>query len=307
MSVGRRFEFVRYEKNCGPNSARSSPDWRDVGGNGVRSGSRQPPWGRMVLAAVGFGACLGCADGVGRSSGSDGVPACVPGQVVSCPCLGGAQGVQTCGMDGTFDVCTCPEGTGTSSGGIEEASDGDGSGGTLDLCGDGVEDPGECVVASESYCPWDCEDEGSTGAESCTIFAGSVPDVPSVWEAEGAVGVVAGATLCQAFSGAHVCDFEELVLASADREFDALPAGTTLWVHRTTVTNATGSVTVPDPRSRCADWTYGSNDANDGEYAEVSVTGSLSFILDADPTVASPDLLSCGGTVRAIPCCSEGC
>ncbi len=54
--------------------------------------------GGILLVAI---VCAAC-------SGSPGAPTCVAGMVVSCPCLGGADGVQTCGADGTFGACMCP-------------------------------------------------------------------------------------------------------------------------------------------------------------------------------------------------------
>ncbi len=43
---------------------------------------------------------LGCG-------GVDGAPRCEPGRAQSCPCAGGGQGSQECGLGGAWSVCTC--------------------------------------------------------------------------------------------------------------------------------------------------------------------------------------------------------
>lgn len=54
------------------------------------------PW---VLAGMAAGA--GC-------SSTNGLSQCVPNEVVSCPCAGGARGTQTCRADSTYGACACP-------------------------------------------------------------------------------------------------------------------------------------------------------------------------------------------------------
>ena len=46
---------------------------------------------------------LGCG-------GVDGAPRCEPGRVQSCPCAGGGQGSQECGLGGAWSVCVCLSG-----------------------------------------------------------------------------------------------------------------------------------------------------------------------------------------------------
>lgn len=50
----------------------------------------------LALAAV-LTLAAGCAD----------APSCVAGRVETCPCSGGASGIQTCQADGTFGSCVC--------------------------------------------------------------------------------------------------------------------------------------------------------------------------------------------------------
>lgn len=47
---------------------------------------------------------LSCSD---TTTGTGGPPTCVPGKVEACPCPAGAQGIQTCLADGTWDACQC--------------------------------------------------------------------------------------------------------------------------------------------------------------------------------------------------------
>src|SRR5271165_3958812 len=42
------------------------------------------------------------------------IPLCIPGQTISCACVGAASGAQTCMRDGTFGVCQCPSPTAVS-------------------------------------------------------------------------------------------------------------------------------------------------------------------------------------------------
>ena len=58
----------------------------------------------LLTALVAPWGCLESADPLANLP-----PQCVPGRIVSCPCLGGAQGYQTCAEDGKrFMQCVCP-------------------------------------------------------------------------------------------------------------------------------------------------------------------------------------------------------
>jgi hypothetical protein len=52
-------------------------------------------------------ACLAGLIGACGSEGADNP--CTVGLTVSCPCLGGSQGVQVCMPGGAFGACTCPD------------------------------------------------------------------------------------------------------------------------------------------------------------------------------------------------------
>lgn len=54
---------------------------------------------KTALAVALFTMMIGCGEN------KNSVPRCVPGQVSTCPCIGGNDGVQTCGDDGRFGVC----------------------------------------------------------------------------------------------------------------------------------------------------------------------------------------------------------
>src|SRR5206468_1506463 len=76
----------------------------------------------LALIGVGLTGCgevaTGAGSGAAASGAGGGSPACVPGKVVSCPCLGGGQGIQYCKADGSgFGLCNgCDAGSGGSSG-----------------------------------------------------------------------------------------------------------------------------------------------------------------------------------------------
>ena len=65
----------------------------------------------------------------------------------------------------------------------------------------------------------------------------------------------------------------------------------------------------PQPTKRCADWTYHTNDINDGEFATVEAGGILDYAIDTvtdAPGDFNPDpgIMQCNGVSRAIPCCT---
>jgi hypothetical protein len=272
-----------------------------------------------------------CGDGEGDGDGGAGT--CVPGQQVTCGCPGGGEGIQVCTPDGAaYGPCSCGDETDTagqteSDTEVESAS-GDGTtGGTT--CGNGVEEPGECPAV----CPQDCtavddtmDGSSSTGEASCAdepIFVVSVPTQPSRWESGALIGFAAGQDLCQlAAMGAGVpmpmevtvCDYEQVLLAEAAGELAALAAGTTAWIHRTTVAPVMAVNSAPGTGGRCVDWTYTTNHISDGEYLEMGAGGVPTYFLDGDTfydgvdtTHTQPGMLECGTQSRAILCCNPPC
>lgn len=288
----------------------------------------------LAIAGLALGLAAGC-NSEGDSSGA----ACVQGQVDFCPCPGdlatSPSGTQTCLADNTYGACMCGDTQATDSNGsgsdTEDTAESDSesqgsSGNTPDLCGNGFPDPGECDIGPDGTmepCPEDCQsesdtdgdtdgdtDSGTTGqADACAgvpIYVGNVPNSPSVWEHPGfGQGFTSGTQACIAAGYEGVCTYTQLVEASDQGDFAAVPAGTTFWVHRVVATMFNGMLIQPDTRSRCDDWRYGTNDVNDGEYATVTA-GALTFTLDADPNPNQADALGldCGGLMRAIPCCN---
>lgn len=242
-------------------------------------------------------------------------------------------GAQSCALDGSsFLACECtePSGATQTETGTDPVDDGDGSGsasggsgepgdGTTGgaLCGDGIEDPGECDEADPAFCPADCPPAaGSTSGDPCAgvpILSGSVAAVPSLWESMGLVGFPAGNAMCVGIGADHVCDYEEILVAQAGGELDAMAVGTTAWVHRTTAEMVDGVPSNPGLGGRCVDWTYSTNHLSDGEYLEITAAGPV-FHLDNDTAYdgetsvhTQQDLLQCGNQMRAILCCAAAC
>src|SRR5205814_5746430 len=104
-------------------------------------------WTGVLLGAA-FVVLPACSGG-GDSSGGN---ACTPNQQVSCDCAGGTKGVQVCAADGrSFETCQCGGNTGGGGGGTGSSNGGGGATGTTitGLCGNGMEDPGECDPGGE--------------------------------------------------------------------------------------------------------------------------------------------------------------
>lgn len=268
-----------------------------------------------------------CGDGADQRG-----PGCIAGAQESCMCADGSFGAAVCLADGSgLGLCMCG-GAATMSGtdgatdsATDSATDGNTSMPADDddtppppdpVCGDGVEEPGECTEASAVYCPEDCPEPtggSSTGTTACVNFAGFVPSIPSVWQSGATTGFDAGGLLCEAMGFDHVCDYRELAAAVDKEELAALQIGETLWVHRTTVELVGKENSGAELGGRCVDWTYGENTLSDGEYLEMTAEGPV-FNLDSDtfydgldPSHAAPGVLECGGVMRGVPCCNPDC
>lgn len=276
---------------------------------------------RGPLLGATLGVAMACGDAEVDGSGSAG--SCVPGQAVACVCPGGGEGVQVCAPDGvSYGSCTCDDATG---GHTEGSGGATGSTGAT-ACGNGLEEPGECPSA----CPQDCsaaDDTASstTGDDGCgggPIYATSVPMQPSRWASGALLGFAAGQDLCRQAAAAAgvpeptevtVCDYEQVLLAAAAGELAGL-AGTSAWIHRTTVADVMGVPSAPGAGGRCAEWTYAGNELADGEHADIAAGGVVTYTLDddtaydgVDASHAQPAALECGTQLRAIPCCHPAC
>lgn len=283
----------------------------------------------MLVWSVGAfaGVALGCAEGVALGNGA-GAGACTPGVSVACECPDGRIGAQSCNLDGLgFSPCACTDdATGSDSGSGSSGAEGDGSGDAQDTstggdagsCPDGVEDPGECDPGDAAYCPADCTEPVGTGTgDPCAVaptFFGLVAGVSSRWEHNGFVGVAAGDAMCQGLGADHACDYEEVLSAELKGELAGIAAGTTGWLHRTTVANVVGgALSNPGLGGRCVDWTYSTNHLSDGEYVEFTPGGPAYHIDDdtfydgASTEHAQVDLLQCGNQMRAVLCCHAAC
>jgi hypothetical protein len=247
---------------------------------------------------------LGCSD------------RCVAGITISCPCLGGTSGIQTCRGDGTFGACQC---------GIDAGNTGDaGSIDDADVHDTGVvSDVGPVDTGAPVDAPMMSEDANADAfSDPCAghvFYAGSVASAGPVWatlpSSAGMTGLEAGAAACAAAAPGsdHACDYEEVVLAAANGELAAIPAGTTAWLQRTTTVDVAGSPSPPGPGGNCNDWTYATNHIGDGEYITFDVAGVPTYHFDNDTTYdpafprVIPGDLDCGGVTRSILCCYTVC
>lgn len=101
----------------------------------------------FCLVSLSTAVYMSCSDSSGQN--------CVPGDVKTCPCLGGTQGVQECADDGSrWEACQCPE---------DPEPDGaaDGDGGDQDAGSDGNADDG---APADDGTPVD--DGGDEGGEA---------------------------------------------------------------------------------------------------------------------------------------------
>lgn len=246
--------------------------------------------------------------------------------------------MQVCLDGSSFGPCQCGDVEPTGGEATESATDtdvdsADGTGTTGGgLCGNGVEDPGECDMGNPAFCAADCgavddtAGDSTTGEDSCAsepIYVANVPSVASRWESGALIGFAAGQELCrQAATGVGhpdpmsvtVCDYQQVVMAAAKGEFAAIPGGTTAWLHRTTNADIGGVPTAPGTGGRCVDWTYQTNHISDGEYVDFPGGGAVNYFFDndtfydgVDTTHTQPGLLECGTQMRAILCCNPPC
>ncbi len=285
-------------------------------------------WVRAALLGSVVAGVVACGSS-GSSDATTGGTGCTPGEQKECACPGGTKGVQTCAADGrSLEACECGGSTGSGMGGAGGAS-GASTGTQTSQCGDGVQQPGECLPSNEThfYCKEDCDGttasgSGSSGAGgSCAghqYFGGAVPTVPAVWVSGGLTGLAAGDDMCQklGIGGVdHVCDYEEMLAAQKDNQFAAIPAGTTYWVQRTTPAMVNGIMSAPGPGGRCNDWKYNTNHISDGEYVSFDTLGQPTYSLDNDtifdglnPGVHTiPGKLECNGVTRSVMCCYTKC
>ena len=282
-------------------------------------------WVRAALLGSVVAGIAACGSSGSSAATTSGGTVCTPGKQEECACPGGTKGVQTCSADGRgLNACECGNSTSTGSGG----AGGSGSTGTMGpMCGDGVQQAGECDPTSEGhiYCAADCDgttasSSGSTGAGgSCAghvFYAGMVPGITSVWVSGGLTSFAAGDDMCQkANLGAdHVCDYEEVLSSQKAGELANVAAGTTVWVQRTTPALVNGVMSAPGPGGRCNDWKYNTNHIADGEYGVFETLGQPKFHLDNDTIFDNipgahnnPLDLDCNGATRAIMCCYAKC
>ncbi len=282
-------------------------------------------WVRAALLGSVVAGLAACGSSGSSDASTSGGAGCTPGEQKACACAGGTMGVQTCASDGrSLNACECGGSSSSGSGGAGGAS----TGTSMETCGDGVQQAGECDPTTEThiYCAKDCAGTTSTSTGtggaggSCTghvYYAGMVPNVTSVWVSSGLTSLAAGDDMCQkANLGAdHVCDYAEVIKAQTAGELSMIAAGTTVWVQRTTPATIGMAMSDPGPGGRCNDWKYNTNHISDGEYAVFETMGKPTYRLDTDtiydPSIpgahVNPTDLPCNGVSRAIMCCYAKC
>ena len=307
--------------------AANTAAWNHESLNGGEGKTCTCPWASMKMLALGstgfaLGLTLGCggSDDNAASGGS-----CVVNQQAFCACPGdpptSPSGVQVCIAPDMFGPCMCDGAPTTDTDTDAETDDSESMEETTDepdLCGNTIPDPGECDPDGNHNCPEDCIDGGSTtttddpststGQDACAgmpIYVGNVPGIEPPWDFMGVTGFGAGRMMCQNMIDptADVCTYENLVDAEANGDFAAVPASTTMWVHRNVVAMYMAQMVQPGNGARCDDWLYDTNHLYDGEYVTVEAGGALTFTLDTDVLTPAMGLLECAGQVRAIPCC----
>jgi hypothetical protein len=289
-------------------------------------------------AILSAGAIVAACGSTGDSGGGG---TCVPGTTQTCACVGGAMGAQACNTDGkSFGMCQCSANTG---------SGGSPSTGTLTGAGGGKScectDPSSELYCGVAACTVDGGTTTTTGTGGSTpidagvcvghiTFAGKAPtQLTSIWKytptgtTVAVTGTPGGDAMCKDMGADHVCDYDDLVDAAAAGELSALAATDNAWLlryHNITVaagaTNleslgaapAAGTVIKVGAGSRCADWTYGTDHLNDGEFVTFEKGGnSPTFHLDDNPCAIQtvPKDIPCGhnGTPHTILCCFPKC
>jgi len=220
------------------------------------------------------------------------------------------------------------------------------------------EDCDDGIMSDNDMCPDDCMIETTTAGgggppidcDKMLIFHSIVsnpadPTMPgmgsgAVWAYNGSIGTQAGHDMCKAVGAFHVCSYRELRKAHDRGELDtpqnqaklAITNGpNTFWLHRIheTVTMGTngdldpnGISSPPGPGGRCNDWTYPTGHIADGEYVDLSITGSVTaaqyhfdqetkysgVAMDGYAGSGPMDGGPCNGSTRRdILCCYEEC
>ncbi len=296
--------------------------------------------GGLLFAVMNVAACGSTGTSGDTSSDTSNTKACVPNATLSCACLGGKTGAQTCNANGTaYGTCQCggAGGSGGGNGGSTATSTANsGSTGTAaPTCGNGVIDESDnCdTPTSEFYCASDCALKGTGGMGGGTTasssvassamsssstgvvdpcnghvhYVGRIDAQGSIWTFNGVAGFDGGNAHCKAAvpGSDHVCDYEEVKhdIANNLTAFSAIPQNATAWVQRTTPETVGGVVYEPGPGGRCNNWNYSTNHLSDGEYMTFGAAGTAPvFSLDNDTVFTSDPM---GHTQAGLNCNGE--
>lgn len=185
-----------------------------------------------------------------------------------------------------------------------------------DTTADAARDP-DAASSADAPTVYDTEpifmSDAGPDAPAAPVYAGLVADRSSDWrDSFDMVGLEAGTRQCVAIGADHPCDYDEIVVAAARGELDAVPVTTTAWLQRTTRVTMAGTTYEPGEGANCSSWTFTGNHLADGEYVTFEVAGDPIFHLDPDPVFdpgspnvhTTPGDLECGGVTRALLCCN---
>lgn len=155
------------------------------------------------------------------------------------------------------------------------------------------------ILTAKTYSGVIKSDEATSFLTGVELFGGFVTNdidptmsgsgIGPVWNYGGELGIQAGIDMCEAIGAHHPCTYGEMVDLETAGTFDDLPNGTSIWLHRVSMTATWTSrvdgntliVSPPGAGGRCNDWTVGTNHAADGEYIEV-IGGVLEYFFDKD-------------------------
>ncbi len=131
----------------------------------------------VVVVSLGLAACS-------ANDAATEPESCVPGRQVTCPCPGGAEGVQVCNPDGkSFGACACASADSGTGGNVSDAGWPDASGGSTATGGTGGGGGGTGGASggaggsggSSDYTQADCLVSSNNGSEICDDESFQVP------------------------------------------------------------------------------------------------------------------------------------
>ncbi len=166
-----------------------------------------------------------------------------------------------------------------------------------------IENVCQLAKPTDGGTPTDSGNDAGCAGKPIYKSLASVTPVNAMWTYMGTIGMPAGTANCVAAGANRVCEYEDLVAASARGELGILPNGTTFWVHRTTTVGAATA----GPGARCNNWTYNTNDIAQGEFGTISAGAAIFDLAPSGAPGGGAVNRKCGGVSRNILCCNPKC